>query len=599
MTIDVLPPGNLIAQSLGQGLDLPRPPQDEGRVPGRGWNPAALLIDARRSMLKKKTGGLLSVCDEGKVCFSFTPGSVDFARSVKQFLQSHADSLKQQRLSTADRQRLLDALMNGFASAAPDVDARAAVAAALLQLYDASPGFRLDKELDKKILDSYEQIVKSEKDPLLKKFLLARYEAVTGRPQGPASLPYDAWGNKIGIAVVIDVEQINDFKQAMNFAGLPPPLKEGEEYKYKFNRNGIDFEMRIKPVEYGKYLDPSEINKSDISIYSGHSNWGRFATENFRGKPLDEGLGQNKLIVLYECHATAGPFDDVSKVLPLAQVVRTDRASYYSYGHKFITNLIDGISRRENWSKIAASVEHWPDPVEHRDGQQYGGNLHYPWRVDGEHLDLDKDGRSDSRDPYFDPPDPSVNSQDGPFQSGKLLERVFRYSRNSAELELKEGLVVLGGGWYGSSSQETEPVKVTRQAEGTWQIAFNRQYAQEPAALLAFAAHELSRGLQKQSGVDTDSARAKLMRLVDVEAVLSRSSFEPTERLHAWRTLIEGVGLSLTEGEAEQLFSIIEKVRANDLFARHHVHGGDWSVNSLLKAIPSEMISKLQPASRR
>jgi hypothetical protein len=83
---------------------------------------------------------------------------------------------------------------------------------------------------------------------------------------------------------------------------------------------------------------------------------------------------------------------------------------------------------------------------------------------------------------------------------------------------------------------------------------------------------------------------------VDVEAVLSWSSFEPTERLHAWRTLIEGVGLSLTEGEAEQLFSIIEKVRANDLL---HLHGGNRSLNSLLKEIPSEMISKLQPASRR
>lgn len=273
------------------------------------------------------------------------------------------------------------------------------------------------------VLEQYTGWISQETNPLLKDSMIFNLHRLKGslpaslQPQienlretsAPTKPPYEKWfadGNKtvnvdwsVGVGEGFLEDNVAHLKQK-GFQVVEQ--RNGYPIMEKtVNKNGQETTFRIDFRPHNRNMfEKMGDDKTHVSIYSGHSNWGRNVREALSNSPQSSGDG--KLMMTNLC-VGKGELQQMRDKYPDSHLITTYNSGYFRPGndaewHYAVDALFDGIASRGGYESIAENTRK-SNPWTWTHRREEGIDNNYIFPTDLEHrrqaLDRDHDGQAD------------------------------------------------------------------------------------------------------------------------------------------------------------------------------------------------------------
>jgi hypothetical protein len=282
--------------------------------------------------------------------------------------------------------------------------------------------------------DLYESMLGEETNPLLRDGMalhLDRLRAALPADLGPridrvrdviapSKPPYDAWFKDGNDTVNVDwsagSESRADDITGLKKAGFRVVSESWEktvlEKTYDVNGQKTKFRVSVRPFQSDMYRNVDD-PKTQMVVYTGHSDWGRNMRRSLSGVPSTPAGGKDHLVLTDLC-VGKGEIQMFKDRFPNAHLVTTYNSSYFidssdgtapdSEGIHAILNTFQGIAARKGYAAIAEDVRRDnPWRADHR-SEGIDNNYIFPTDIATRRkvLDEDHDGQADVFDRLVD-----------------------------------------------------------------------------------------------------------------------------------------------------------------------------------------------------
>lgn len=238
-----------------------------------------------------------------------------------------------------------------------------------------------------------------------------------GETAAPTRPPYDAWFKDGNSTVNVDWSAGSESKAAdihhLKNAGFKVKSESWDatvlEKTYNVNGRKTTFQVSIRSFA-GNMFERTGDQRTHMTVYTGHSNWGRNMRESLAD--ADAGNGGKDKLVLTDLCVGKGEIQMFRDKFPGAHLITTHNSSYFeeeatgdSEGIHAILNTFEGIAARRGYEQIANDVRREnPWQWNHQHDEGIDNNFIFPTDVATRRkvLDEDHDGQADIFDRLVD-----------------------------------------------------------------------------------------------------------------------------------------------------------------------------------------------------
>lgn len=492
----------------------------------------------------------------------------------------------------------------------------------------------IDNDFKARVLEQYTGWIGQETNPLLKDSMIFNLHRLKGslpvslQPQieklretsAPTHPPYEKWfadGNKtvnidwsVGVGEGFLEDNVAHLKRK-GFSVVEQrngyPIMEKTVQK---NGEETTFRIDFRPHQTNMFEKMAD-EKTHVSIYSGHSNWGRNVRESLARSP--EASGDGKLMMTNLC-VGKGELQQMRDKYPDSHLITTYNSGYFRPGHDAewhyaVDALLDGIASRGGYESIAENTRKSnPWTWSHRREEGIDNNYIFPTDLElrRQVLDRDHDGQADVFDRMV-----NFNSFDVKTDTTREFQAIQphrdtdslvgtkvhfaamstnRISIYNEFLHERNGKAeVIPAGYHDPKPGETGLFRFTRNDEGLVEMSMNAKYAHmSEEALRMASAYEYSLFKGGESGWPLQNRTDNMLHAL-VFASQSLNSDNGYRDRDVWKEFTTAYNLPNIS------LSDVSSVREVD---HHWYSGSNASIPALRNKLNPEILSQLADENR-
>jgi len=433
--------------------------------------------------------------------------------------------------------------------------------------------------------------------------------------EGPTTPPYDAWfqdgDNTLTVNWSAGPESLKDDKKRLRTAGFRSSDNETFTKTYFSNGEETTFSVKMRPFRNDMF-DQVGDDKTEMQIYTGHSNWGRNMRDSLDGVNTGKG-GEGKLVFTDLC-VGKGEMQQFRDKFPKADFVTTFNSSYFIPGSEFrepnseginaILTTFDGIAARKDYASIAEDVRRGNPWRRSHEREGVDNNFIFPTdaAVRRRVLDADHDGQADLFDRLVDfntfkpEEDAARDFQAIEHRAADQLDgtkahfasmtvtRIANYNERFSDET--EGGQLVPAGYFDPAPGEKNLFRFERTAidgkDGvTMKMSSHHAHMSEDA-LRAAGCYEFARFINGERG-ELSPVDDKIHGLLMASHSLKTDTGYEDRRI--WKALLESKGLPAIPR------SLVEEAKASD---KSNYAGGYQAVEELKELLSPELLSQLE-----
>ncbi|TNE48946.1 MAG: hypothetical protein EP343_13770 [Deltaproteobacteria bacterium] len=298
---------------------------------------------------------------------------------------------------------------------------RSSTATTALELMTSTENTSEDFQMQ--VFEEYKGWIQNETNPLLKDSMVFNLHRLKDKlpasigseidsireAHAPTKPPYEKWfadgNNTVNVDWSVGIGEgfLEDNVAHLKSKGFKV-VEERNGYpvmEKTYEKNGVEtgFQITFRPHRTDMFDTMGDDDKTHVSIYSGHSNWGRNVRSALEGSP--QGSGDGKLMMTNLC-VGKGELQMMRDAYPDAHMITTYNSGYFRPGndaewHYAVDELFDGIAERRGYEHIAEDTRKAnPWTWTHR-SEGIDNNYIFPTDLEirRQVLDQDHDGQAD------------------------------------------------------------------------------------------------------------------------------------------------------------------------------------------------------------
>lgn len=435
------------------------------------------------------------------------------------------------------------------------------------------------------------------------------------KAEGPNTPPYKTWfadgDNTLTVNWSAGTESLNDDKKLLKKNGFSSTDNSTFTKTYEVDGVETTFQVKIRPFRNNMF-DQVGDDKTEMQIYTGHSNWGRNMRSSLDGVETGKG-GEGKLVFTDLC-VGKGEMQQFRDKFPKADFVTTFNSSYFipgapgrepnSEGINAILATFDGIAARKDYASIADDVRKANPWRSSHAREGVDNNFIFPTdaAVRRRVLDADHDGQADLFDRLVDfnsfkpTEDAARDFQAIEHRGAEVLDgtkahfasmtvtRLANY--NERYSDETEGGQLVPDGFFNPGAEDKNLFRFERKeidGKDGVTMKMNAHYAHmSEDALRAGASYEFARFINSERG-ELNPVDDKLHALLLASHSLKTDTGSQDNRI--WKAMLTAKGLPAIDRSA------VERAKGMD---EHNYAGGYQAVEELKEILGPELVAQLE-----